>query len=85
MSDSALAKPIDSVHVLWSTLREQGFDAAARRALELVATGVTPQLHADLCASAGHFEAAYHSASQAQADASGARHARLALFASALH
>jgi tetratricopeptide (TPR) repeat protein len=84
MSDSALAKPIDSVHLLWSILREQGFDAAARRALELAATGVTPQLHADLCASAGYFEAAYHSASQAQADASGARHARLALFASAL-
>ena len=84
MSDSALAKPIDSVHLLWSILREQGFDAAARRALELVTTGVTPQLHADLCASAGYFEAAYHSASQAQADASGARHARLALFASAL-
>ena len=84
MSDSVLAKPADSIHLLWSILREQGFDAAARRAVELVAAGVTPQLHADLCASAGHFEAAYHSASQAQADASGARHARLALFADAL-
>lgn len=84
MSDSVQAQPIDSIHLLWSLLREQGFDAAARRALELVATGITPQLHADLCASAGYFEAAYHSASQAQADASGARHARLALFADAL-
>ncbi|QQC65269.1 hypothetical protein [Paraburkholderia ginsengisoli] len=84
MSDSVQAQPIDSIHLLWSLQREQGFDAAARRALELVATGITPQLHADLCASAGYFEAAYHSASQAQADASGARHARLALFADAL-
>ncbi|ASW00513.1 hypothetical protein [Paraburkholderia aromaticivorans] len=84
MSDSALAVPLDSLHVLWSILREQGFDAAARRAIELAAAGVTPQLHADLCASAGRFEEAYHSASQAPACANAARHARLALFADAL-
>src|SRR6266702_1398319 len=84
MSDSALAKAVDPVHLLWSILREQGFDAAARRALEFTAAGVTPQLRADLYASAGRFEEAYHSASQAPADANGARHARLALFADAL-
>ncbi|WP_328807280.1 hypothetical protein [Paraburkholderia elongata] len=84
MSDSTLVKPADPVCLLWSILREQGFDAAERRALELVAEGVTPQLHADLCASAGRFEAAYHSASQAQAEVNGARHGRLALFADAL-
>lgn len=98
MSDSALLKPADSVHLLWSLLREQGFDAAAGRALELVEAGVTPQLHADLCASDGRFEQAYHSASQAPAHAwaqpsepahegaaaNGARHARVALFADAL-
>lgn len=84
MSDSALAIPPDSVHLLWSILREQGFDAAAHRAVELAEAGVTPQLHADLCASAGRFEEAYHSASQAHACANGARHARVALFADAL-
>ena len=93
MSDSTLVKPADPVFLLWSILREHGFDAAERRALELVAEGGTPQLHADLCAGAGRFEAAYHSASQAQAHdqaqmqkqaaASGARHARVALFADA--
>ncbi|MFM0240350.1 tetratricopeptide repeat protein [Paraburkholderia phytofirmans] len=84
MSDSALAVPSDSVHLLWSILREQGFDAAARRAVEFAVAGGTPQLHADLCTSAGRFEEAYHSASQAQACANGARHARVALFADAL-
>ncbi|CAE6743324.1 hypothetical protein R69927_02987 [Paraburkholderia domus] len=84
MSDSNLVKPADPVCLLWSILREQGFDAAERRALELVAEGGAPQLHADLCASAGRFEAAYHSASQAPAAGSGARHARVALFADAL-
>ncbi|MCP2087204.1 UNVERIFIED_ORG: tetratricopeptide (TPR) repeat protein [Paraburkholderia sediminicola] len=86
MPDSALPTPTDPVHLLWSILREQGFDAAERRAFELTAEGVTPQLHADLCASAGRFEAAYHSASQAhtQAAENGARYARLALFADAL-
>ena len=86
MSDSALPTPTDPVHLLWSILREQGFDAAEHRALELTAEGVTPQLHADLCAGAGRFEAAYHSASQAhtQAAANGTRYARLALFADAL-
>ncbi|MFM0627831.1 hypothetical protein [Paraburkholderia xenovorans] len=84
MSDSALVVPLDSVHLLWSILREQGFDAAARRAVEFAVAGAMPQLHADLCASAGRFEEAYHSASQAQACANGARHARVALFADAL-
>jgi tetratricopeptide (TPR) repeat protein len=84
MSDSALATSADPVHLLWSILREQGFDAAARSAVEFAAQGVTPQLHADLCASAGRFEEAYHSASQAQAVTNGVRHARLALFADAL-
>ena len=86
MPDSALPTPTDPVHLLWSILREQGFDAAERRAFELTAEGVTPQLHADLCASAGRFEAAYHSASQAHTRAAenGARYVRLALFADAL-
>lgn len=94
MSNSTSVKPADPAFLLWSILREQGFDAAERRALELVAEGGTPQLHADLCAGAGRFEAAYHSASQAQAHdqvqmqtqavANGARHARVALFADAL-
>ncbi|OAJ51309.1 hypothetical protein A6V36_15245 [Paraburkholderia ginsengiterrae] len=84
MSESNLAVPADAVHMLWSILRDQGLDAAVRRALELAEAGVTPQLHADLCASAKRFEAAYHSASQASACTNGARHARLALFADAL-
>jgi tetratricopeptide (TPR) repeat protein len=84
MSDYFLEAPADSVHMLWAILREQGFEPAAQRALELTAAGVTPQLHADLCASAHHFEAAYHSASLAHVCANGARHARLALFADAL-
>lgn len=84
MSDSALAVTPDSVHLMWSILREQGFDAAARRAVEIAVAGGTPQLHADLCASVGRFEEAYHSASQAPACANGARHARVALFADAL-
>ncbi|CAE6700833.1 hypothetical protein R69888_00734 [Paraburkholderia haematera] len=79
-----MLKLVGPVRLLWSILREQGFDAAEQRALEFVAEGVTPQLHADLCASAGRFEAAYHSASQAQAVGNGARHARVALFADAL-
>ncbi|WP_408364882.1 tetratricopeptide repeat protein [Paraburkholderia sediminicola] len=84
MSDSMFMKPADPVRSLWSILCEQGFDAAERRARELVAEGVTPQLHADLCASAGRFEEAYHSASQAQVVTNGARQARVALFADAL-
>ncbi|MFM0466344.1 tetratricopeptide repeat protein [Paraburkholderia strydomiana] len=93
MSDSALAAPaalinvttpLETVHLLWSVLREEGHHAAVLRAAELAAAGVTWQLHADLHASAGRFEEAYHSASQAQAEAGGARHARLALFADAL-
>jgi hypothetical protein len=86
MSDSVAAKPADLVGLLRSILREQGFDAAARRMIDLVAAGASPQLQADLYASAGHFEAAYHCASQVQATAAsdGERHARLALFADAL-
>ena len=93
MSDSAVAAPavmvnvttrLETVHLLWSILREEGFEPAVSRAAELAAAGVTPQLHADLHASAGNFELAYHSASQAQAGENGARHARVALFADAL-
>lgn len=84
MSESTLTVPTDSVYLLWSILREQGFEAAARHAVELAAAGVTPQLHADVCASARRFEQAYHSACEAHACANGARHARLALFADAL-
>lgn len=84
MSELIPVKPVDPVHLIWSTLRAQGFDAAASLAEALASEGITAQLHADLCASAGRFEAAYHSASQAQAGANGARHARLALFADAL-
>ncbi|WP_025598912.1 hypothetical protein [Burkholderia sp. WSM2230] len=93
MSDSALADPavmvnvttrLETVHLLWSILREEGWEAAVSRAAELAAAGVTPQLHADLHASAGHFEQAYQSASQGQAGPNGARHARVALFADAL-
>ncbi|MFP3582864.1 tetratricopeptide repeat-containing glycosyltransferase family protein [Paraburkholderia sp. SIMBA_055] len=93
MSDSAVAAPavmvnvttrLETVHLLWSILREEGFEPAISRAAELAAAGVTPQLHADLHASAGNFELAYHSASQAQAGENGARHARVALFADAL-
>ncbi|MGF6768819.1 tetratricopeptide (TPR) repeat protein [Paraburkholderia sp. GAS199] len=91
MSDSFPTQLAEPLYSLWSTLREQGVDAAVQRAVELVGRGATPQLHADVCASAGRFEAAYHSASQtlmpahtsAQHD-NGARHARLALFADAL-
>ncbi|PMS28153.1 hypothetical protein C0Z16_23060 [Paraburkholderia rhynchosiae] len=79
-----LTTPVESVHLLWSILRDEGFDAAVLRAAELAAAGVTSQLHADLNASAGRFEEAYHSASQAQAEANGVRHARLALFADVL-
>ncbi|WP_036024056.1 hypothetical protein [Paraburkholderia dilworthii] len=93
MSDPALAAPavlvnvttpLETVRLLWSILRQEGFGAAVLRAAELAAAGVTSQLHADLHASAGRFEEAYHSASQAPAEAEGARHARLALFADAL-
>ncbi|WP_260853936.1 hypothetical protein [Paraburkholderia sp. BCC1886] len=84
MSVSVPAQPADPVHLLWSILRAQGLDAAVQHASQLAASGVTAQLHADLLASAGHFEAAYHSASQAPAVANGLRHARLALFADGL-
>lgn len=85
MSENHSATLADPVHVVWSVLREQGFDAAQVRAVELVNHGVTPQIHADLCAIAGHFEQAYHSASLAQGETvSGGRYARLALFADAL-
>ncbi|HEX7932833.1 MAG TPA: hypothetical protein VF573_07155 [Paraburkholderia sp.] len=95
MSDFALtdpavlmsgAIPVQLVRLLWSMLRDKGFEAAMLRAAEFAAAGVTPQLQADLLASAGRFEEAYHSASQAHAhaEANGARHARVALFADAL-
>ncbi len=63
MSETNLATPADPVYLVWSILREQGFDAAQQCAVALAHDGVTPQIHADLCASAGHFEQAYHSAS----------------------
>jgi tetratricopeptide (TPR) repeat protein len=85
MSDSTPALLNDSVYLVWSSLREQGFDAAQQRAIALTQNDVTSQIHADLCASAGYFEEAYHSASVAEGEReSGARYARLALFADAL-
>jgi Tfp pilus assembly protein PilF len=85
MSETNTVTPADPVHLVWSTLCEQGFDAAQHRAVSLLQDGSTPQLHADLCASAGHFEQAYHSASLSKGETlSGGRYARLALFADAL-
>jgi tetratricopeptide (TPR) repeat protein len=85
MSESNVATPADPVYLVWSVLREQGFDAAQQCAVALAHDGVTPQIHADLCASVGHFEQAYHSASLGQGESnSGSRYARLALFADAL-
>jgi tetratricopeptide (TPR) repeat protein len=73
------------VQAVWTVLRERGFDAAEAFASTLVADGASPQIHADLCASAGQFERAYHSASVAQRDADpGERFVRLALFADAI-
>lgn len=87
-SGSAFTSPIDPVYLVWSCLREQGFNAAGQRAIELAQDGadrVALQVHADLCAGAGRFEEAYHSASRAQGETqSGARYARLALFTDAL-
>lgn len=77
MSESALANPADSVHLLWSMLREEGFNAA-----ELAAQTMTPQFHADLCASAGLVDLAHHDAPHMVSI--GARHACVALFADAL-
>ncbi|MFC0397524.1 tetratricopeptide repeat protein [Paraburkholderia rhizosphaerae] len=72
----------EPLRVVCETLRERGFDAAEACARALVADGASPQLHADLCASAGRFEHAYHSASAANAEAYPAdRFVRLALFA----
>ena len=85
MSDPTSSISTDPVYLVWSALREQGFDAAQQSAIALAQDGATSQLHADLCASAGYFEQAYHSASLAQGEReSGARYARLALFADAL-
>lgn len=85
MSETNVATPADPVYFVWSTLREHGFDAAQERAIALVQDGVTPQIHGDLCASAGRFEQAYHSASLGAGEStSGGRYARLALFADAL-
>src|ERR1700754_935466 len=73
------------VQAVWAVLRERGFDAAEAFASTLVADGASPQIHADLCASAGQFERAYHSASAAHRDAdAGERFVRLALFADAI-
>jgi tetratricopeptide (TPR) repeat protein len=85
MSEPASALSYNPVYLVWSTLREQGFEAAQQEAIALAQDGATSQVHADLCAGAGYFEQAYHSASLAQGErASGARYARLALFADAL-
>jgi tetratricopeptide (TPR) repeat protein len=85
MSDPASVTSNDPAYLVWSILREQGFEAARQRAIELAQAGASPQVHADLCASAGFFAQAYHSASLAQGEReSGARYARLALFADAL-
>lgn len=85
MSDPTSAISTDPVYLVWATLREHGFDAAQQRVITLAHDDATLQVHADLCASAGYFEQAYHSASLAQPERkSGARYARLALFADAL-
>ena len=85
MSETNVATPADPVHLVWSILCQEGFDAAQQCAVALAHDGATPQIHADLCASAGHFEQAYHSASLGQGEStSGGRYARLALFADAL-
>ncbi|MDQ7979303.1 glycosyltransferase family 9 protein [Paraburkholderia sp. SARCC-3016] len=73
------------LRAIWAVLRERGFDAAEAFANGLVANGASPQIYADLCASAGQFERAYHSASAAHRDADpGERFVRLALFADAI-
>lgn len=85
MSEPRSVTLSEAVYTVWSILREQGFDAAQARAVEFANGGVTPQIHADLCAIAGRFEQAYHSASLANGEmVSGGRYARLALFADAL-
>jgi hypothetical protein len=48
MSETNTVTPADPVHLVWSTLCEQGFDAAQHRAVSLLQDGSTPQLHADL-------------------------------------
>jgi hypothetical protein len=73
------------VFLVWSTLREQRFDAARKRAVELENEGAWLRLQADLCASARYFDEAYRLASLAPADVQrGAHYARLALFTDAL-
>ena len=85
MSETNAVTLDDPVYLVWSALCELGFDAAQHRAVALAQDGVTPQIHADLCASAGQFEQAYHSASLSGGETlSGGRYARLALFADAL-
>jgi len=85
MSETNAATSADPVHLVWSALREHGFDAAQEHAVALAQEGVTPQIHADLCAAAGQFEQAYHSASLGAGESvSGGRYARVALFADAL-
>jgi tetratricopeptide (TPR) repeat protein len=73
------------MQAVWAVLRERGFDAAEAFAATLVEDGASPQIHADLCASAGQFERAYCSASVANRDADpGERFVRLALFGDAI-
>jgi tetratricopeptide (TPR) repeat protein len=85
MSETNAATLADSVYLVWSALREHGFDAAQERAITLAQDGLTPQIHADLCAAAGQFEQAYHSASLGAGESvSGGRYGRVALFADAL-
>ncbi|CAB3764763.1 glycosyltransferase family 9 protein [Paraburkholderia solisilvae] len=85
MLSSGLPLAGDFLRTVWALLRDRGFGEAEVRARAWVEDGVSPQIHADLCASAGQFERAYHSASAANAEAdAGDRFMRLALFADAL-
>ncbi|TAL92527.1 MAG: hypothetical protein EPN73_25155 [Paraburkholderia sp.] len=85
MSEPVFASVSESVFIVWSTLRQQGFDAARRRASTLAVDGVPAAGHAELCASAGDFESAWHLAAMSAPEGNpGARFARLALFADAL-
>ncbi|MGF6779041.1 hypothetical protein [Paraburkholderia sp. GAS334] len=85
MSEQVSSAIAESVFIVWSTLRQQGFDAALQCASERATDGASSPVHADLCASAGYFEDAYHLASVAPQEVNrGSRFARLALFADAL-
>ena len=85
MSQPVFASVSESVFIVWSALRQQGFDAALQRASALAVDGVPAVGHAELCASAGDFESAWHLAALSAPERNpGARFARLALFADAL-